>query len=196
MKKNSRTITIAAVVSAICLASAPTAWASASTAPGQEEPGNEARVFEFLVPHPDLTTTTDESKTGDTETQSKKAAAICLFVQRVDLAHISSSPGPRAVQSHGNWDNSTCSYALADVKTQLDKRNFLGLYYAVGVPGSGRLAPNPKGLTSGGAGRVTARYECSGTGTNSFRSWTSIDIVGYADAPNKVYSNAIDRDCG
>lgn len=120
-------------------------------------------------------------------------ALICQFDQRVDWAHISSTSTQRAVQSHGNWGNKNCNYTLARVKTQIDKRNFLGAYYAVGTPGVGDLPPKSS-LTS--TGRVTGRYVCNGTKTNSFRSWTDVDVYGILDAPNKVYSTPRDLDCG
>jgi hypothetical protein len=127
---------------------------------------------------------------------ARQAAKICTFIQRVDYVHISSTSKERAAQSHGNWDNVDCTYTLADVTTQIDRRNPVLLYEAVGKQGKGRLAPNTKGLTSGGAGRVTAHYTCNAKAKADFRSWTSIDIVGYADVPNKVYSPANPLSCG
>lgn len=127
--------------------------------------------------------------------RAPQAAKICTFIQRVDWVHISSTSKKRAAQSHGNWDNVDCSYKQADVTTQIDRRNPLLLFEAVGKQGKGRLGPNKKGLGSGAA-RVTAHYDCNGKAKADFRSWTSVDIVGYADAPNRVHSSPQPLSCG
>ncbi|MCW3492430.1 hypothetical protein [Microbacterium sp. SSM24] len=117
-------------------------------------------------------------------------AAICVAVNRVDYPHISSTSSYLAVQAHGNWDKGTCKATLADVTTQIDRKNPIGLFQAVGTQGKGRLAPNPKGLTSGGAGRVTAHYRCNGKAAAPFRAWTKIDMVGIADTQNATTTPA------
>lgn len=135
-----------------------------------------------------------ETSDGEASTQE-----ICVAIKRVDYPHISTSTpsAPRAVQAHGNWDRGTCAANLADVTTQIDRKNPIGLFQAVGTQGTARLAPNPSGLTSGGAGRVTARYECNGSAGAPFRAWTSIDMVGIADFQDKLYSPATsDIACG
>jgi hypothetical protein len=191
MRKMTRAVSAAGAIALICGLSTPSAMAAEATDPGD----TPAQVFEFNVTKPEVAEATTDKSQSSTDASSA-AAAVCTFVQRVDYAHLSSSSSTRAVQSHGNWANVDCSYALADVTTQVDKANALGFHYAVGVKGEARLAPNPNGLTSGGAGRVTAHYDCDGTAQKSFRSWTDIDIVGYADATNKQYSPATDIACG
>lgn len=173
---------------------APATAFGASFEPG-DEADSESEVFEGEFTGP-LTPSSEPGEEIESPSPSANRDAVCLFTQRVDYVHFSSSPGARAVQSHGNWDNETCNYSLADVTTQIDRRNFLGLYQAVGTPGTERMPPNPRGLTSGGVGRVTARYECNGSTTDSFRSWTSVDIVGYADTPNSKLSPPTDKACG
>lgn len=109
---------------------------------------------------------------------------ICEFAQRVDSAHISHSGGPRAVQSHGSWGNKNCAYPFATVTTGVMKRNVVGIYVDVGRLGQAVLPPG-----DGGRGnRVTARYECNGTGRHWFQSWTDVDVHGITDLPNKVFS--------
>ncbi|ROS22112.1 hypothetical protein EDF22_3618 [Rathayibacter sp. PhB127] len=135
-----------------------------------------------------------DAVTYDRDGNALLPGKICEFIQRVDYVHISTSSSKRAAQSHGNWANSTCDYALADVTTQIDKKNLFWLHAAVGEQGKGRLGPNPKGLGRGA--RVTAHYDCNGTGSSNYRSWTDVDIVGYADTPNRVYSTPVDLDCG
>lgn len=136
--------------------------------------------------------TTEENSDSAAETSRK---IICRFNQRVDYPHISTSTpsSPRAVQAHGNWGNVNCNYSSAVVTTQVDKRNTLGFYVAVGIQGK-RTLPPMKNL--GSANRTTARYVCNGTKSNWFRAWTSIDVIGIADAPNKVHSPGVQRQCG
>jgi len=189
VKKLRNTLTVAVLAAALSISAAPLASAASV-----EDSSSDAEVFEFTVPRPNLTGSNEGAPRSTASTTA--VAAICEFTQRVDYVHISSTSTRRAVQSHGNWDNENCNYALADVTTQIDKRNVLGFYYAVGTQGKGRLAPNPRGLTSGPPGRVTAHYDCNGTAANMWRSWTDIDIVGYNDAPNRVYSPPIERACG
>ena len=162
--------------------------AARASMPDPDAPPSDS--FEKILRGP----TVPEGKAAGTSSTS--AAAVCTFIQRVDYVHISGTSTDRTAQSHGNWDNVDCRYSLADVTTQIDRRNPVLLYQAVGAPGKARLAPNPRGLTSGGAGRVTARYRCNGLAKADFRSWTSVDIVGYADAPNRVYSPANPLSCG
>lgn len=187
MKKAIRIVAVAGLVASLCLLSAPSAMA-AKDDPGKPEAPEDVQVFEFNVPRPDLSEVSTEDGVVST-------ASVCTFVQRVDYVHISTTSIKRAAQSHGNWGNVNCNYSLADVTTQVDKKNIFGFHYAVGVQGTGRLGPSTH-LGSGGGGRVTARYVCNGTAWNNFRSWTDIDIVGYADAPNRVYSSPTDLKCG
>jgi hypothetical protein len=170
----------AVLVAALFMPTSASAAPAASPSPNDEQSQVFTGSFE-VVPEAENATPSAMS-----------TQAICVAVQRVDYPHISTSnpTGPRAVQAHGNWDKGNCNATLADVTTQIDRKNPIGLFQAVGKQGKGRLAPNPKGLTSGGAGRVTARYDCNGTAKAPFRAWTSIDMVGIADTPNKQYSPA------
>lgn len=127
-------------------------------------------------------------------TESKSAAgvqAICQAYGIVDYAHISTSnpSGPTAVQSHGGWNKGNCSATKADVTTQIDRKNPIGLFQAVGTQGRGILNSQADfGLPS--SNRVTARYPCNGHAAAPFRSWTSFDMIGIADTHTPTYSPA------
>ncbi|MFJ4223370.1 hypothetical protein [Microbacterium sp. NPDC089695] len=184
---------LAALLMVVSLA--PAAHAETAPVDPTDDGDTSSEVIEVEVTGPATPEATQDP--SGSEKASRAAAPVCTFVQRVDFVHISSSGNPMAAQSHGNWDKGNCTnYTLADVTTQIDRKNFLGLWQAVGAPGKKRLAPNPSGLTSGGAGRVTARYVCNGTAAGSFRSYTDIDVVGYADTPNAVFSSPINLICG
>ena len=178
----------------VALATSPVLSSSTSAGAVNSHPLDKSGVFESTK---SIRIESIESapKGVDSASSQKELAAakICQFNQRVDWTHISSTSAQRAVQSHGNWGNVNCSYSLARVKTQIDKRNFLGAYYAVGTPGVAELPPRND---LGSSARVTGRYVCNGTANNSFRSWTDVDVLGIIDAPNKVYSTARDLACG
>ncbi|GGF04135.1 hypothetical protein [Mycetocola zhadangensis] len=199
---------IGAVLASLLLAS-PLATAPATAAPAISPPTDgqqgEAEVFDGpghgtldqeLAPQPVKSPAPEDL--GRQPSGSASIAATCVFQQRVDYVHFSTSSLPdKAVQSHGNWYNENCpQYTKGDTTTQIDRKNFIGLFQAVGSPGRAVLAPNPNGLTSGGAGRVTAHYDCNGTATAAFRSWTGVDIVGYDNTDTPAFSPAIDLACG
>lgn len=117
------------------------------------------------------------------------ANSVCNFTQEGDYAHISSTP-PQAVSAHGWWTNGDCPTTTAVVTTQVQKKNVLGIWVDVGDRGV-------KTVKSGGGStnRSASRYTCSSTAKHTFRSWVDVDLVGVADAPNKLYTPARDLAC-
>lgn len=136
----------------------------------------------------------------ETDAESKSASsaqAICEAYGIVDYPHISTSnpSSARATQAHGGWNQGNCSATHADVTTQLDRMNPIGLYQAVGTQGRAVL-PSQADMGLPSSNRVTARYECNGTAAASFRAWTSFDMVGIADTHTPTYSPGTDITCG
>jgi hypothetical protein len=126
------------------------------------------------------------------------AQAICTAYAYGDYPHISTSnPGtPRAVQAHGGWNRGDCAATRADVTTQIDRKNPIGLFQAVGAQGRGVL-PSQADFGLPSSNRVTARYQCNGSAKAPFRAWTSIDMVGIDDISSRVYTPATgDIICG
>lgn len=166
--------------------------AAYATPTGTSELDEDSQVISELVE----VMPAEETRSGDNEASSTKEgssqAAICVAENRVDYPHWSTSTPIKytRIQAHGNWDRGNCNATYADVTTQIDRKNPIGLFQAVGVQGKARLKYNTKGLTSGGAGRVTAGYPCNGTNAAPFRAWTSIDMVGLADTQTRLYTPA------
>lgn len=174
-----------------------------------------AAALAFLLPTSAYATTVNDSPAGpdasditvgevygspeDSASESEVSTrAICVALNLVDYPHISTSrPGtPLAVQAHGGWNKGGCNATLADVTTQIDRKNPIGLFQAVGAQGKGRL-PSQADESLPSSNRVTARYECNGTAGAPFRAWTNIDMVGLADTQTPTYSPATnDIACG
>ncbi len=177
------------VFAAVMAIAMPTAAHASATPPAPPSPEN---VQIFTGPSGVMP---EKSPTG---TNTLTAAGICTAFGIVDYVHISTSTpsAPRAAQSHGAWNKGNCSATLADVTTQIDRKNPIGLFQAVGTQGKKRLPSEPSmGLPS--SNRVTARYACNGTAKAPFRSWTSFDMVGIADTQTPTYSPATGNiDCG
>lgn len=184
-KKNGVAISVFLIAALLGAGSTVASATEGSTPPSVTDSEEGSQVVEESV------TVTPVAPDGEVAQNGRAArAAICVAVNRVDYPHISKTSSYLAVQAHGNWDKGTCKATLADVTTQLDRKNPIGLFQAVGTPGKNRLAPNNKGLTSGGAGRVTAHYRCNGTAAAPFRAWTKIDMVGIADTQNATITPA------
>ena len=131
----------------------------------------------------------DDKETVETAAP-QSAVGACVFTQRVDNPHISSSGGPRAVQAHGWWTKGNCRAIIATISVQLQKR-INGRWVDVGKRGKGKYR------AGGGRGqRATARYTCRGVALNKFRAWVDVDVHGVFDLPGKGWSRTVNVKCG
>lgn len=116
-------------------------------------------------------------------------AEVCGFEQKADKPHIASSAGARAVHSHGYWLKGDCKATKATVTIHLQKK-INGWWVDVGTEGKGDYKPG------GGRGkRATARYECKGHASTTYRAWVDVDLYGYFDTPNRAHSVEATLDC-
>lgn len=136
---------------------------------------------------------TDDSETSEGEAQSV-IPGVCEFYQRLDNLHISSS-SPPTLSVHGGWTNIDCNATHASVTVKLQRQNSLGIYTDVGSTGQQtvRSAP-PRGLPT--SARATARYQCQGTASRTYRGWTDVDVIGVADPPNTTTTSGYTFNCG
>jgi hypothetical protein len=100
---------------------------------------------------------------------------------RGDYVHRSGSD----LSAHGWWVNHSLppgTLANVDIKLQVLHPTFGWLditgWFSKNVAAGG-----------GSANRVTARYTCSGSTYNYFRSVVDVDILGYSDPDNKLYTS-------
>lgn len=182
------TLSIGILAATIAILAPTAAHASSVTPPPPDEESSEIVVTPVPVfPMQEGATTADVS-----------AEDICTAYAYGDYPHISTSnpSSPLAVQSHGGWNRGDCAAVEADVTTQLDRKNPIGLFQAVGAQGRGVL-PSQADFGLPSSNRVTARYECNGTASAPFRAWTSIDMIGIDDISSTVYTPATgDIACG
>lgn len=112
-----------------------------------------------------------------------------FYSTRGDNVHISRTP-PTAASGHGWWDLHSDGPTHADVTVQL-QINRGGSWVNVGAPGTKRVLPG------GGSGnRATARVECASLSSNEWRSEIDVDVVGYADTPDRETTPPQTLDCG
>lgn len=104
---------------------------------------------------------------------------LCNFLQYGDWVHISST-APRAASGHGWWENVDCDAVLADVTVQLQIYKG-GSWKNVGSAGRKRVYSG-----GGSANRAAARVTCANSNSYKWRSVIDVDVVGVADAANKL----------
>lgn len=119
------------------------------------------------------------------------AKAICQAYGKVDYAHVSTSSGNLAVQSHGGWINGNCSATHAAVTVGVMKKNVVGIFVDVGTLGKKTL---PSGAWGSGNWAV-AHYDCKSNAKHTFQSWVDVDMIGISDWINKTFSLPTDLGC-
>lgn len=177
--KIKKPLSIGILVAAATLTMSPVAHAAPSPPPPPDEESFEVFVEPIQV----------MPEGSSAESEGTSAQAICQAYGIVDYPHFSTSnpSTARAVQAHGGWNRGDCNATRADVTTQLDRRNPIGLLQAVGRQGRGVL-PSQADFGLPSSNRVTARYECNGTNAAGFRAWTSFDMIGLADTQTRTHS--------
>jgi len=132
----------------------------------------------------------DQEPSGDDSSiSSAQANESKVFNTAGDYVHISNTP-PRTASGHGWWENVSSDATLADVTVQLQVLNS-GNWVKVGPAGTARVR------SGGGAGnRATGRYGCANSLNVSWRSVVDVDLVGYADSPERLYTPSRLLQCG
>jgi hypothetical protein len=133
----------------------------------------------------------DQVGTKEDATSKQRSMQVCVFQQRVDNPHISSTSGTIAVQSHGWWTTSTpaCKTETARVKVGL-LRLIGGKWVDAGSQG------NIITLPGGGKGqRATAHYNCPVGKTYKYRAWVDVDLIHYVDPSVLTWSKEISVTC-
>lgn len=131
---------------------------------------------------------------GSTITDGSNArtasAASPSFYTNGDYVHISGT-APRQASGHGWWTNNGSPATTADITIQLQVLNG-GVWYNVGPLGVKR------GAFSGGgsANRASTQVTCANTLNVNWRSVVDVDINGYIDSDEKLYTPAQILQCG
>lgn len=119
----------------------------------------------------------------------RAAAARALFETLGDRVHVSSTPPP-AMSAHGWWRRISGPATTARVTVQIQQH--WGGWVSVGAPGVAVVR------SGGGAGnRATARVRCHRYRgrTYTYRSVVDVDIIGYNDSAEKLYTPAAETNC-
>jgi hypothetical protein len=121
---------------------------------------------------------------SDQNEVSARALAACVFNNRIDSIHYSST-GDGTLSVHGWWENVNCQATKANITVNLQKRNALGLWFDIGSRGVKLNAWSG----GGSANRANSRYTCVAKGeNNAYRAWVDVDLVGYIDSPTRYYT--------
>lgn len=107
-------------------------------------------------------------------------AAVCVAWARGDLTHLSGGD----VSGHGWWTKGTCADATkALVTIHLQQLWDDGVWRNAGTKGQDTVWPG-----GGSANRATARAACLTRVTTGWRSIVDVDLVGFADTPNRLFT--------
>lgn len=106
--------------------------------------------------------------------------AACVAWAVGDNTHLSSGD----VSGHGWWLRGTCDGATqALVTVHIQQLWDDGVWRNAGNKGEGYLRPKEDSNN-----RITARVPCLTSVTTGWRSIVDVDIVGFADTPNRVFT--------
>lgn len=112
-------------------------------------------------------------------------ARIGVFQTRGDFVHVSKGQA----SGHGWWLKGTTKAVKARVKVQLQyKPNRFSLWHNRGATGV-------RTIKAGSGKRANARLTCRSSGRKQWRSWVDVDLIGYLDTPNKLYTPARTLKC-
>jgi hypothetical protein len=113
---------------------------------------------------------------------------FCNFTQHGDYVHISST-APATASAHGWWENMDCKATKAVVTVELQiKKN--GKWATVAT-GSKTVGPG-----GGSSNRAVGRALCANRTPYWWRSVIDVDLVGTADAGNKLTTPETVVTCG
>ena len=132
-----------------------------------------------------------------TKAAPAKAAAkspIGVFATGGDRVHISSTKqtnGRNIASAHGWWVKGTAKATLADVTVQIQYKPKGSNSWRTVETKKQRI----KAKTGKNKSRVTAREACSSHSPRQFRSVVDVDLVGYIDSPEKLYTQAVTLKC-
>lgn len=140
---------------------------------------------------------TDYGPTAPRQSSSVQPMDIGGFITNADLPHFSKTAGDVSV--HGWWEKTPvkatpAKKAVVTVWLQA-KGHWSGASWFTAGYNKGTVAPGP------GSGRwVSARVTCKqgpigGDGKYSFRAKVDVDLVGYADSPEKAYGRTASIAC-
>jgi hypothetical protein len=120
------------------------------------------------------------------------ARPVQVFLTGGDLAHLSSTPPP-TMSAHGWWVLVKGKATRAMVTVQLQQKKGSG-WVNVGTPGR-KIVPSSR--VSGRKFRATGRARCHRykRRTYTYRSVVDVDIIGYADTPDRLVTSAVTARC-
>ena len=107
-------------------------------------------------------------------------AKIGVFQAKGDYVHVTRGQA----SGHGWWLKGTTKATKAKVTVQLQykpKKN--SSWHNRGKAGVKTIKP-------GTSKRANARMTCRSSGNKQWRSWVDVDLIGYLDTPNKLYTPA------
>lgn len=112
-------------------------------------------------------------------------AKVGVFLTKGDYVHVTRGQA----SGHGWWVKGTTKATTAKVTVQLQyKPKKSSSWNNRGTKGVRTIKP-------GTSKRANARMTCRSSATKSWRSWVDVDLVGYLDTPNKLYTGARSLRC-
>lgn len=107
-------------------------------------------------------------------------ARIGVFQTKGDDVHVTRGQA----SGHGWWLKGTTNAAKAKVTVQLQYKPRKNSSW------QNRGRAGVRTIKSGGSKRANARMTCRSRGNKQWRSWVDVDLIGYLDTPNKLYTRA------
>lgn len=110
------------------------------------------------------------------------------FTTNGDYVHISPT-APATASAHGWWNRGTLEATTANVTVQLQIQRG-STWYNIGSAASKIIPPG-----GGSAARTTARVTCKTYSPHYWRSVVDVDLIGYYDTDDKLYTPAQSIGC-
>lgn len=111
-------------------------------------------------------------------------AALAVFYTRGDFVHVTRGQA----SGHGWWTKGTTKATKAKVTVQLQYKPKKSSSW--NNRGKGVRTTKP-----GTSKRANARMTCKSLSRKQWRSWVDVDLIGYLDSPNKLYTEARTLKC-
>lgn len=127
-------------------------------------------------------------------TQAAAKAPISVFATGGDRVHISrekQSNGRNIASVHGWWVKGTAKASRADVTVQIQYKPKGSSKWRTVETKKQRI----KAKSGKNKARVTAREACSSHSPRQWRSVIDVDLVGYVDSSEKLYTKAVTLKC-
>ena len=133
----------------------------------------------------------EQTGSGDPSTEAVAYQPVGEYEPKGDYVHLSSYY-PRAISAHGWWINISGPATIANVDVTIQVWLGGSWGWVNGPTNSGDVR------SGGGSGnRVTARWPCTNsTSRFTFRSVIDVDIIGYSDPAEKLYTAPQTIACG